>query len=636
MNSSVDGPGPVPPDTTGPGATEASGPPGAGDGSRADTVAFDWHSVIYRDFDVELDEPGSRSGAALEALNAELGTAPDAQGFFLAGHWAEQLSLAVSAGLPALLGQLSHPDPVVRRILAVVLAYTDALPDDIVPELRAHSEHDPDAPVRLGLLLALGRYADTPQVRDYLRHRLAGEPAEAFGAALGLLLPPIPETDDVVIDEAVEALAQRADEAGAALAELAWCDPEWSGPAPRGPVDSVDTWLHPTPALRSRWLTRMLPGLWDGRLDAATAPVLVEAADRLFAKDREGCEGHASAVTGLLGHPDPEVRRAALKTIHLRLHDGYRDALATILRAPVPDPAVFEKALAILTGKGDLRCLPLIQQRIRQGTLPTGLLRSAKGLADQVWPHLQERLAEDISSAEVCLLLTETYGWRGGGQAVPQVIGTLERLCRRIEATDRPDYDDLEAAHQSCLFLRRYGLSDEPARSALRRVAAGTDPELRLSGIGALSGVGVSADDEVVRLLLDVLARRGHTLRTGSRRGLRFEVNACDQLGQLGPRAQLAAAALRGLRDGAAEPAEARVAAAYALWRITGDADGAWRALIEQIPHDPQGALNNLGFMGIAAHPALTVLRDHARSDDEVGARARNTIGIIEARLAKR
>ncbi|MFB6439558.1 HEAT repeat domain-containing protein [Streptomyces sp. NPDC056411] len=636
MNSSVDGPGPVPPDTTGPGAPDASGRPGAGDGSGADTVAFDWHSVIYRDFDVELDEPGSRSGAALEALNAELGTAPDAQDFFLAGHWAEQLSLAVSAGLPALLGQLSHPDPAVRRILAVVLAYTDALPDDIVPALRAHSEHDPDAPVRLGLLLALGRYVDTPQVRDYLRHRLAGEPAGAFGAALGLLLPPILETDDAVIGEAVEALARCADEAGAALAELAWCDPEWSGPAPRGPVDAVDNWLHPTPALRSRWLTRMLPGLWDGRLDAATAPVLVEAADRLFAKDREGCAGHASAVTGLLGHPDPEVRRAAVQTFHLHLHDGYRDALAAILCAPVPDPAVFEKALAILTAKGDPRCLPLLQRRIRQGTLSTGLLRSGKGLADQVWPHLQKRLAEDIPSAEVCSLLTETHGWRGGGQAVPQVIGTLERLCRRIEATDRPDDDDLEAAHQSCAFLRRYGLSDEPARSALRRVAAGTDPELRLSGIGALSGVGVSADDEVVPLLLDVLARRGHTLRTGSRRGLRFEVNACNQLSQLGPRAQRAAAALRGLRDGAAEPAEARVAAAYALWRITGDADGAWRALIEQIPHDPQGALNHLGYMGIAAHPALPVLRDHARSDDEVGARARNTIGIIEAGLAKR
>lgn len=76
-----------------------------------------------------------RSGAG--SAERGLGTVPDAQGFFLAGHWAEQLSLAVSAGLPVLLGQLSHPDPTVRRILAVVLAYTNALPDDIVPELRA-------------------------------------------------------------------------------------------------------------------------------------------------------------------------------------------------------------------------------------------------------------------------------------------------------------------------------------------------------------------------------------------------------------------------------------------------------------------------------------------------------------------
>ncbi|MEU9499667.1 hypothetical protein [Streptomyces sp. NPDC048196] len=636
MNSSADGPGAGASDTTGPWSPDTADRPGTGDGSGTDTVAFDWQSVIHRDFDVELDEPGSRSGAALEALNAELGTAPDAEGFFLAGEWAEQLSLAVSAGLPALLGQLSHPDPAVRRILAVVLAYTDALPDDIVPELRVHSERDLDAPVRLGLLLALGRYADVPQVRDYLCHRMADEPAEALGAALGLLLPPVAETEDAVIDEAVKALARCGGEAGTALAELAWCDPEWSGPAPRGPVATVDHWLYPTPALRARWLTRMLPGLWDGRLDAATAPVLVEAADRLFSKDREGCVAHASAVAELLDHPDPVVRDAALNTPRLRCHDGYRDALAKVLCSPVPDPAVFEKALAILTGQGDPRCLPLMRQRIRQGTLPPGLLRSAKGLTDQVWPHLQERLAVDIPSAEVCLLLTETYGWCGGGQAVPQVIGTLERLRRRIAATDRPDSDDLEAAHQACLFLRRYGLSNEQARSALRRAAAGTDPEIRLSAIGALSGLGASVDDEVVHLLLDVLARRRHTIRTESRRGLRFEANACHQLGQLGPRAQLAATALRSVRDGAAEPAEARVAAAYALWRITGDADSAWPALIEQIPHDPQGALNNLGFMGVAAHPALPALRDHARSDDEVGARARNTIGIIESRLAKR
>ena len=560
-------------------------------------VAFLWQTVVHRDFDVELDEPGRRSGAALEALTADLGIPDDAEGCGPVGEWADKLSRPLTAGLPALLARLSHPDIAVRRILPVVLAYAHAPAEEVViPALLARSESDPDAPVRLGLLFALGLHCDRPEVRDHLRRRLQGEPADALGAALGLLLPPVAETDAEVIDEALEALTLCGGEAGEALAELAWCDPEWCGlPAAYGSVDAVDSWLTPTPGLRSRWLTRMLPGLWDGRLDASAAPVLVEAADRLFQQDRDAFARHAPAVASLLEHPDPLVRRAAVNTHHLPAHRTYTEALAGVLQAPDPDSRsgtgavsgsdslslsdadadVFERALGVLARRGDPRCIPPIQQRIRQGTVHAGLLRATADLADHLWPHIRARLGHDLPAAEVCSLLTGTSAWRGGAPALPQVVTGLERLSRRIDATDSPEFDVLEAASAACTFLRTWGLADEAALTTLRRLARAGDLELGLAAIRTLMGLGESSDDEVVRLLLNVLARRDRPGRVIGRRGRRFDTNACDSLGELGPRALSASPALCRLRDTATEAGELRVAAASALWKITGDASAA-------------------------------------------------------------
>ncbi|QZY19886.1 HEAT repeat domain-containing protein [Streptomyces decoyicus] len=565
-------------------------------------VAFAWQTVVYRDFDVELDEPGRRSGAALEALMADLGIPDDAEGFGLVGEWAEELSRTLTAGLPALLARLSHPDTAVRRILSVVFAYAYAPAEEVARALLAHSESDPDAPVRLGLLFALGLHCGHPEVRDHLRRRLQGEPADALGAALGLLLPPVAETDAEVIDEALEALTLCGGEAGEALAELAWCDPEWCGrPAAYGSVDAVDSWLTPTPGLRSRWLTRMLPGLWDGRLDASAAPVLVEAADRLFQQDRDAFADHAPAVASLLGHPDPRVRRAAVNTHHLPAHRTYTEALARILQDPDPgsiagsgtgaasgsrpiagsnadadaDSDVFERALGVLARRGDPRCIPPIQHRIRQGTVHAGLLRATAELADHLWPHIRARLGHDLPAAEVCSLLTGTSAWPGGAPALPQVVTTLEGLSRRIDATDSPEFDVLEAASAACTFLRKWGLSDAAALSTLRRLARTADLELGLAAIRTLMGPGESSDDEVVPLLLNVLARRDRPGRVAGRRGWRFDTNACAWLGELGPRALSASPALSRLRDTATEAGELRVAAASALWEITGDASAA-------------------------------------------------------------
>ncbi|MFE4023476.1 hypothetical protein ACFXPZ_39815 [Streptomyces sp. NPDC059101] len=607
-------------------------------------VAFDWQTVVHRDFDVDLDEPGSRSGAALDALLDGLGV-PEGEGWTLVGEWAERLSRALAAGVPELLRRLSHPDAAVRRMVPVVLAYAAAPADEIVPGIREHLRHATDPAVRLGLLVVLGRYAEQPAVRTHLHRCLRGEPAEELGAALGLLLRPatrggaagvgdgvasVGDGGEAVGDEVVEALALCGGEAGAVLGELAWCDPEWAGSVPYGPVDTVDSWLAPVPAVRSRWLTLMLAALRDGRLAAPAARVLVAAADRLCAADPERYACHAAAVGTLLDHPDPTVRRAAVATNYLAAYGGYLDALAAAASGPAAgrDPEVAEAALARLARRGDARGVPGIRERVAAGTARAELLCTAGELAGELWPAVRDRLGQDLPAAEICALLTGTEQWRAGGPAVPEVVAVLERLSRRIDATvsggsggvpvgeGRPGFVELEAAAAACAFLRRWGPDDARALAALRRVAVGADPETGLAAIRALMGRDTSTDgtaSEVVPLLLNVLARRNRPGRVAGRRGWRFDDNACGWLGELGPRAGAAAPALRGMRDDRTEPGALRVAAADALWRITGDAAGALPVLRHYADPAP-------GTERAAADDA----------DDGLPARARDALRRIE------
>ncbi|MCK7622547.1 hypothetical protein MUU72_05400 [Streptomyces sp. RS10V-4] len=490
-----------------------------------------------------------------------------------------------------------------------MLAYATAAEEDLVPGICAHLRTAAEPAVRLGLLLALGRCAEAPEARARLRRGLRGEPAEALGAALGLLLRPAahgtgawsgsaatrplaPEDEEAVLG----ALTRCAGDAGPALAELAWCDPEWAGPPPSGPVDTVDSWLAPVPALRSRWLARLLAGPVDEDMDPAVARVLIAAADRLCAADPERYAPHATAVAALLAHPDPQVRRAAVLADCLTHYGSCLDALAAVVNgraAAEQDPAVADAALGALARRGDPRCVPGIAARVRAGTAPAALLEQARERAGELWPVVRERLGRDLPPGEAGALLSGTAGWPGGERAVPEAAGVLERLSRRIDATVRggsgdgtgpggcPGFAALEAAAAACTFLRRRGSDDPEALAVLRRVAGGADPETGLAAIRALMGrgvrvpggaVGPDVADEVVPLLLGVLARRPRTGRVAGRRGWRFDANACAWLGELGPLAGDAAPVLRGLCGDPAEPEALRTAAADALHRITGEA----------------------------------------------------------------
>ncbi|MGK5553973.1 hypothetical protein ACSNOI_20370 [Actinomadura kijaniata] len=576
-----------------------------------ETMGFDWEAVVHRDFDVDLDQPGRRSGEALGALLADLGVPADAEGSALVGEWPDDLRRALDAGLPALLERLAHPDVGVRRILAVALTYTWSA--RMVPAVAARIEREPDAPTRLGLLVALGAYADDPEVAAFLRRHLDGDPASALGAALAFLLHAPSAVDEPVLDT----LTLCAGEAGEALRELAWCDPEWSGP-----VEAVDGWLWRTPELRSRWLDRMFPLLWNDGLATSSAAVLVEAADRLFRDDRDRHAHQASAVTALLAHPDPGVRRAALKAHNLYKDDAYADTLVGVL----DDPDLSGRALLLLTHRGDPRCVSALRRRITAGEAAS--LREAKAFADALWPDVRARLSETTDPAEIETLLRDTADWPGGTEAVPEVIGVLERLSRDLLA--HPDPGALEAAARSCGFLRKRALTDERALAVLRGIAAGPNLEIALAAIRALMGLGERADPEIVTLLLGVLSRRDVHGRQEGRRGWRYDCNACAWLGELGPRARAAAPTLRVHRD--TSPVDPlRVEAAAALWRITRDPAETLPTLIPQIPNDPMRVLHRLVSMGKAALPALPAIRAHTEGDGDLAKRAREAVRHLES-----
>ncbi|MCZ1020110.1 hypothetical protein [Streptomyces noursei] len=87
-------------------------------------------------------------------------------------------------------------------------------------------------------------------------------------------------------------------------------------------------------------------------------------------------------------------------------------------------------------------------------------------MADDLWPAIRARLAQDLPAAEVNALLTGTQQWRGGGPAVPEVVAVLERLSRRIDATGELG----SRAGSAAPALR--GMRDDPAEAGALRVAA--------------------------------------------------------------------------------------------------------------------------------------------------------------------
>jgi HEAT repeat protein len=146
------------------------------------------------------------------------------------------------------------------------------------------------------------------------------------------------------------------------------------------------------------------------------------------------------------------------------------------------------------------------------------------------------------------------------------------------------------------------------ARPVLRKMLASDNP-WRVQAAAALRRAEPD-NDEALQALIDCM-RAG---QAGSRE------QACNYLGMLGKSAGKAAPALRkALSD---SQRSFRVAAAVALWQITGETDSTAPVLLEALKPSPGNfsrgyAANYLGLMGAAVHKAALPELRKLRDDDD-------------------
>jgi HEAT repeat protein len=270
---------------------------------------------------------------------------------------------------------------------------------------------------------------------------------------------------------------------------------------------------------------------------------------------------------------------------------------------------------------------------------------------------------------DVLVRLLDEENQRSNAAAVleklgPRVKPVLPELVRRFETTDGP------ARHYVRLVFLKLGPDAAEAVPALVRAIRPADLEVWITyrALGAIGPAARPAVPALLEVIRDLKARdRAQafvalaeiravdetaiaTLRkavtgpeSASRKGGHERYLAAYALGALGPAAKAAVPDLRRLLDD--EGALARVGAAYALARITGDTDGylpqlllAWRDTYDPeesypvLPH----LLSCLGELGPAAAPAVPQLlalieapRYQHRRDDEERATAFGVLGKI-------
>jgi HEAT repeat protein len=330
-----------------------------------------------------VDEPAEESGRGMRVLLSELGgPQPDRQ----LGEWPEFVKAAADAGTGPLLARIAHPDAEARRVVLQVLAWCWADAREILPVLWARLESEPDAPARVGLVLAAGRLSAVlpdPAERAAAERRLtallapATDPAARFAAALGLAGRA--DDDDRVLTALVETMVT-----GGADYEKFW-GWGWDN-AFEAAIDA----LAGSPLQQAALLVGVKDVIGHWRAWTRSAARVVSAAP--------GLTGDLlRALAALLGHESAEVRRDAI--FHLGALPGevlaaVADELAGALVDS--DPQVRRRAVRALARTGDPRCAAPLTALLEDGSaaLDREGFEGARGHAVVLLPVVRRRLSE--------------------------------------------------------------------------------------------------------------------------------------------------------------------------------------------------------------------------------------------------
>jgi hypothetical protein len=344
-----------------------------------------------------------------------------------------------------------------------------------------------------------------------------------------------------------------------------------------------------------------------------------------------GC-GETAPPSGAPGGPAGPTRadpkRIAALIADLRSEKGQTRrqaavALGTLGRAAEPAAAALAQALKDpdtgdvaaralgRIGPGAKAAVPALVEALKDGPAPRGVVVEALGKigppAAEAVPDLVKALAEEDRVLKAQAI--EALGRIGG----PGAASALRQVLR-----DDPDAD--MAAHAAVMLGEVRPVEDETV-SALAAALADTRPAVGQAAAFALGRLGPDAKAAVPDLV-KALGSEGPTLR-----GM-----AADALGRMGPPAADALAALETAartRRPARPPesklqwteSQARTAAAWALYRISGKAQPALGFLVKELESleaagdaEAIDVLVRLGEMGPDAAPAAALLERIART----------------------
>ncbi|MCX3290349.1 HEAT repeat domain-containing protein [Streptomyces sp. NEAU-H22] len=567
----------------------------------------DWASLRHAYGSAE-DVPGLLRGLT-SADPAERQTALD--GMYGTVHHEGGVYDATLACVPfllALAGRAEVRDRAEVVELLVSIGDIDGAPGDLAAStrdaLRAGAgvferlAGDADPGVRRAAPGALVRFLGRPaRVLALLRERITVERDD------GVLL---------ALAESLGLFARRyrpADDAHAA--EAVWLLTELSGP-PHGP------------GLRLAALGQ-LAGCAQGRLPADLVPTVV----RLL-RDRSGQRagaGHPYDCAGpdtLAGRlrrlrPSDEEGSRLLRTLHSALGSRVSDRVA-LLCGQLTSPDPLDRCNGVWMSAG------LFREWRTGHAEPVTLIGNQLGaeesrLHDAAVAVLVELFTLAAPAADHLHALV-TYRpelrVRHGERGAPALGGPLKALAQAGDARAVPALAEMLAGpvvpNDLGLVVPHLGGAAVPLTPALRRrlvrvpLDAPDTAERAVPLLSALAALGdVEATPAVLRLLRgmpDALPRRDAVTAAALR-----------ALGVLGGAAREAIPDLRGLLR-----TDSAVAAADALWSVTGDPDAVLPVLVRELSRTEGGhrlhAAAVLGRLGPAARPALPGLRELAASDD--------------------
>ncbi|MGK5693842.1 HEAT repeat domain-containing protein [Streptomyces sp. URMC 128] len=462
---------------------------------------------------------------------------------------------------------------------------------------------DADAEVRRAAPGALVRFLDRPaRVLALIRERITVERDDrvllALAEGLGLFARRHLTAGDAHAVEAVDLLAALSGPPHgpglrlAALGQLAQCAPESL------PVDLVPTVVR---LLRDRSGRRVRGGL---------------------AQDGTGVDTLAGRLRRL--RPSDEEGSRLLRTLHAALGGRVADRVA-LLCGQLTNPDPLDRCNAVWMSAGLLR-------EWRAGAAEPVALIGAQLGAEEGWLHdaavavLAELFELALPAADHLHALVNCrpeFRIRHRERGAPTLGGPLKALARTGDARATPVLAEVLAGpvvpHDLGLVIPHLGRAAAPLAPALRRRLARVPldgPDTHERAVPLLSALAALGDAESVPSVLRLLRGMPNGLR------LRDAVTgaAVRALGAFGGAAREAIPDLRGLLQ-----TDCAVAAADALWSVTGEAETVVPVLLRRLtgpgsgrgrPADATAAADVLGRLGPAAATALPGLRRMTGSGD--------------------